>query len=292
MHTNFRGITQNHPTSPPHFSTAKRQHSLQCKVRWNGHIGNLIADLKSFIIPCKLSAFLVIVTTRIIIWVIGVPQNGWFISWKTLSKWMIWGENPLFSGNRHIFRKGFRDSEKKTPSFATITGCSHPEITTSSQQSPQLHGKKNSAFPPVPTVGSFFLSDVDPPKKGRYGKIRYKSLTCYLYDDEKRVFFFGFFSKFASFHWQVSPQKKTFLEGYCGDLPCLSWVVTIWLPTTSVSFQGTFANSQRNQYSTVVVVELLEGKVGFLPSRGPARNPWDWYFFSLHDMVGFFMVFM
>ena len=24
------------------------------------------------------------------------PQNGWFISWKTLLKWMIWGENPLF----------------------------------------------------------------------------------------------------------------------------------------------------------------------------------------------------
>ena len=22
---------------------------------------------------------------------IGVPQNGWFISWKTLLKWMIWG---------------------------------------------------------------------------------------------------------------------------------------------------------------------------------------------------------
>ena len=28
------------------------------------------------------------------IWVfpkIGVPQNGWLISWKTLLKWMIWG---------------------------------------------------------------------------------------------------------------------------------------------------------------------------------------------------------
>ena len=22
---------------------------------------------------------------------IGVPQNGWFIKWKTLLKWMIWG---------------------------------------------------------------------------------------------------------------------------------------------------------------------------------------------------------
>jgi len=26
-----------------------------------------------------------------------VPQNGWFIIWKTLLKWMIWVENPLFS---------------------------------------------------------------------------------------------------------------------------------------------------------------------------------------------------
>ena len=24
------------------------------------------------------------------------PQNGWFISWKTLSKWMIWGAHPFF----------------------------------------------------------------------------------------------------------------------------------------------------------------------------------------------------
>ena len=33
------------------------------------------------------------------IWVfpkIGIPQNGWWKSWKTLLKWMIWGENPLF----------------------------------------------------------------------------------------------------------------------------------------------------------------------------------------------------
>ena len=31
------------------------------------------------------------------IWVfpkIGVPQNGWFIMEQSLSKWMIWGENP------------------------------------------------------------------------------------------------------------------------------------------------------------------------------------------------------
>ena len=34
-----------------------------------------------------------------ILWVfpkIGVPQNRWFIM-ETLLKWMIWGENPLFS---------------------------------------------------------------------------------------------------------------------------------------------------------------------------------------------------
>ena len=27
-----------------------------------------------------------------------VPQNGWWKKWKTLSKWMIWGDNPLFLG--------------------------------------------------------------------------------------------------------------------------------------------------------------------------------------------------
>ena len=31
---------------------------------------------------------------------IVVPQNGWFIVWKTLLKWMIWG-TPIF-GNIHI----------------------------------------------------------------------------------------------------------------------------------------------------------------------------------------------
>ena len=25
------------------------------------------------------------------------PQNGWLKKWKTLLRWMIWGENPLFS---------------------------------------------------------------------------------------------------------------------------------------------------------------------------------------------------
>ena len=24
------------------------------------------------------------------------PQNGWYISWKTLLKWMIWGAHPYF----------------------------------------------------------------------------------------------------------------------------------------------------------------------------------------------------
>ena len=31
------------------------------------------------------------------------PQNGWFIMDNPYLKWMIWGENPLFSGNIHIF---------------------------------------------------------------------------------------------------------------------------------------------------------------------------------------------
>ncbi len=33
---------------------------------------------------------------------IKVPQNGWFISWKTLLKWMIWGvKTPIF-GNTQL----------------------------------------------------------------------------------------------------------------------------------------------------------------------------------------------
>ena len=31
----------------------------------------------------------------------GVPQNGWFISWKT-PKWMIWLGKPTIFGNIHM----------------------------------------------------------------------------------------------------------------------------------------------------------------------------------------------
>ena len=40
---------------------------------------------------------------------IGVPQNGWFISWKTLLKWMIWGYHyfwkhpPIFKPKKSFF---------------------------------------------------------------------------------------------------------------------------------------------------------------------------------------------
>ena len=33
---------------------------------------------------------------------IVVPQNGWFISWKTLLKLMIWGFSPYFWFNTHM----------------------------------------------------------------------------------------------------------------------------------------------------------------------------------------------
>ena len=36
---------------------------------------------------------------------IGVPQNGWFISWKTLLKWMIWGFSHIF-GNTQLLVSG------------------------------------------------------------------------------------------------------------------------------------------------------------------------------------------
>ena len=45
------------------------------------------------------------------IWVflkIGVHQNGWFFSWKTLLKWMIWG-TPIFE-NTYIDLQVIDDS--------------------------------------------------------------------------------------------------------------------------------------------------------------------------------------
>ena len=52
----------------------------------------------------------------IYIWVfpkIGVgPQNGWFISWQTLLKWMIWGgKNSIFGSTpRYIYSIIFHES--------------------------------------------------------------------------------------------------------------------------------------------------------------------------------------
>ena len=40
----------------------------------------------------------------------GVPQNGWFISWKTLLKWMIWVVFPLFL-EIHIWSLGNQKSQ-------------------------------------------------------------------------------------------------------------------------------------------------------------------------------------
>ena len=60
------------------------------------------------------SEFLVFV----LIWVfpkIGVPQNGWFIKWKTLLKWMIWGY--------HYFRK---HPYHRATIFATCLGTCPP----------------------------------------------------------------------------------------------------------------------------------------------------------------------
>ena len=35
---------------------------------------------------------------------LGVPQNEWFISWKILLKWMIWGD-PRFRTPPYIHKK-------------------------------------------------------------------------------------------------------------------------------------------------------------------------------------------
>ena len=61
------------------------------------------------------------------IWVfpkVGVPQNGWWKSWKTLLKWMIWGV-PLFSEtsiyNFSIFWSGFSSFESAPKSHHSHT---------------------------------------------------------------------------------------------------------------------------------------------------------------------------
>ena len=55
---------------------------------------------------------------------IGVfPQkmDGLYLSWKTLLKWMIWGENPLFSETSHV------DLQKFLPSLFWVY-CKYPHF--------------------------------------------------------------------------------------------------------------------------------------------------------------------
>ena len=69
----FQERVNHHPSSPKKYPTKKWAHHPQLIL----------------VFHTKLHA----------IWVfpkIVVPQNGWCISWKTLLKWMIWGEPALF----------------------------------------------------------------------------------------------------------------------------------------------------------------------------------------------------
>ena len=59
------------------------------------------------------------------------PQNGWFISWKTLLKWMIWGYPYLWKHpytqqqSRHhlfCFWKSFSESRSNWESFPIFGG--------------------------------------------------------------------------------------------------------------------------------------------------------------------------
>ena len=59
------------------------------------------------------------------------PQNGWFLSWKTLLKFMIWGGPPLFFfGNTHIRGKG-KDPTWMIPGKYTIYICGSYRLTVS-----------------------------------------------------------------------------------------------------------------------------------------------------------------
>ncbi len=44
-----------------------------------------------------------------------MPQNGWFISWKTLLKWMIWGVSTPIFGNTHVYMDPMESPPQDTP---------------------------------------------------------------------------------------------------------------------------------------------------------------------------------
>ena len=52
----------------------------------------------------------------------GKPQNGWFIEWKTLLKWMIWGAHPYFWVDTHVVLEIWPFS---SGSFAIFLSASH-----------------------------------------------------------------------------------------------------------------------------------------------------------------------
>ena len=101
------------------------------------------------------------------------------------------------------------------------------------------------------------------------------------------VFFFRFFSKFASFHWQVSYKKNGRI--LIVIFAPLVMVVTIWLPTTSgfprhickQPAQPVFHRGGRGAPSGKLGQNTRRvSRVNFSTiTVKPIRNPWDWYFF-------------
>ena len=60
---------------------------------------------------------------------IGVPQYGWFIMEKPMNKWMIWGENPLFSETPRCFLNS--NAQMPGPIFDVRKHYTQTHITTS-----------------------------------------------------------------------------------------------------------------------------------------------------------------
>ena len=141
----------------------------------------------------------------IYIWVfpkIGVPQNGWFIR-ETLLKWMIWGENPLFSETPiYMMLKPSNVAAFPTPSprYSMIDTPSHWVVAMRGS----AHGIENRSKPQV-----FSWRDIGVSKNSGFSP-------------QNHPIFIGISMDFHDFHWSILGENPLFF----GNTHIFTWSFT------------------------------------------------------------------
>jgi len=92
--------------------------------------------------------------------------------WKSLLKWMIWGENPLFSETPHIFAQ-FSNLPSYTRRHMKISGETSPQL---GPMASRCYGSRRG-FPMGSSCGGDMVETVGFRWPGQIGLVGYKRST-------------------------------------------------------------------------------------------------------------------